>query len=1635
MITLPAMTRSGTSRLPSPPRPGSRPGRLLAMSLGGLALLALLPMNAQAQLPSMTVPPATQVAAGGFHTCALTTTGGVQCWGFNGTGQLGDGSTDDSRDPVTVSGLASGVVAITAGIHHTCALTTAGAVKCWGSSSGNDLYNTIPVTVSGLASGVAAVAAGSYHTCALTTAGGVKCWGSNVGGQLGDGSTDDSSTPVQVGGLTSGVAAIAAGNFHTCALLTAGGVECWGANYYGELGDGSNIDSHVPVAVIGLPGGATAIAAGNLHTCAVTLAGAVKCWGGNMDGELGNGSETASAVPLAVTGLDNGMVAVTAGFYHTCAMGMNGGVKCWGANYEGELGNGHSGVDLRSDVPVQVTGLTSGMVAISAGITHTCALTTAGAITCWGSNSDGDLGDGTVTNATTPVAVSAFSSGAASIATGNGHACALTSAGGITCWGANSQGQVGDGSTTARGNPVRVSGFIRGATAVAAGDYHSCALTAAGGVECWGSNNWGQLGDGSTTNRSAPVEVDGLAGDVAAITAGAAHTCALTTAGGVECWGDDHLGQLGDGSNGYRVTPVAVSGLGSGVAAITAGASDTCALTTTGGVLCWGFNGLGQLGDGSNVNSNVPVPVSGLASGVAAISAGSGHTCALTTAGGVLCWGWNYHGQLGDGSGLDSYTAVPVSGLASGVAAISAKANDSCALTTAGGVLCWGENGHGQLGDGGTDDSNIPVGVSGLASGVAAISTGYYHACILTTAGGLACWGQDNYGQLGDGGTDEQHVPVAIASIQSIAFAPPAGVAAGGMISLGATASGGGSVSFDSWTPDTCNIVGTTLYVSRPALCGVRASQAGGHLAQGGSVAAASQQLRLIRILPASGVGLASSASPAVFGQEVTFTATVSGVGPTGSVDFLDGATVLCANVPLAGSPATAACAPGALDIGSYALTAHYSGDSNNAPAISFTVTQVVDPAATTTSVSVPGSIVLGDSVTVTAGVAAIAPGAGTPTGSIDISDGSASCSITLPATSCTLTPTAAGASTVTASYGGDGNFGASSGATGLGVERIPADATLASSADPGEYGQTVTFTATVTGLDPTGNVDFRDGSATLCTGVALAGNPASASCASNTLAAGQHVIAAVYGGDAANTGAVTTATVTITPIAATVSLSDLVHDYDGAPHGATVTVDPAVAVAVTYDGNVTPPTHAGSYAVEAVVTAANYTGSASATLVIAPAAATVTMSDLTQTWDGAPHPVTVATDPPGLAVDVAYDGSATPPTSVGTWAVSATVSDPNHRGSASATLHIVPGAADAVAANGPVTFDGIAGEPLDGGLPSVRVTDAGGNPVEGVSVTFSADPDSGSLSGAVQTTGSDGIATLGGWTLGAEPGSNTLGASAAGVAGSLAFSASGSPPAAGMSVAIDDSRDYAQALHVLTYTITVSNDSGANETAIGVSDLLPAELDPASAAWQCVPVGGATCTAAGSGDLLDTIDLPAHGSAIYIMTARVAGGGSDTIVNTVEIDGAGGTLTDTDSTTIVVFRGGFESGDDGAQAPDRALPPVAPFGELDATGSIALEIDPAHLPAGIVTLAAARDASLRIEAIRIGDSIRLRLVTRIDGREQASAWSLLESPGVALGIGHDSDGQARVLLVGTARDLDLPLASDEPRMLDRRDY
>ena len=712
----------------------------------GLVVMLVLPASiaGQARESNSTAAAAISLAGGGSHTCALMD-GTVRCWGYRS--MVGSARTTDSPVPVAVSGLPAGIQQISASSDHTCALTSTGGVMCWGRNTngqigdGTNQDRQTPVGVSGLAGTVQSIGLGYSHSCAvLASSGAVQCWGLNMNYQLGADVGSSSDTPVNVSGL-SGVGKVVAGWAHTCALLTNGAVKCWGYNYYGSLGNGTKTDTPVPQNVVGLDHGVIDVAASNYSTCGLLESGQVKCWG--------LFSDFSSPTPKTVTGLESGVIGLALGVEHLCTLHTGGQVRCLGNNGEGQLGDG---TNIGRMSPTVVPGLESGVTALASGLYHTCAVTSGGEVWCWGADESGQLGIGTTTSASQPWPLVALSGQTiSSMSNGSNYACAYTTGGALYCWGLSNNGNLGVAEAidfSAYALPMPVTGISTGTTQVSAGT-HTCAVVG-GAAKCWGRNDAGQLGNGNNSSAYTPSQVSGLTSGVSKVAvtpfADQAHTCAIVNEG-AQCWGGNYVGQLGNNQSGVINgvnTPQAVTGLSSGVSDIAAGGDHSCAVVN-GAAWCWGWAYYGQLGNGVMHTIAVPNPiypspvaVNTLSSGVTAITAGSEFACAVV-GGAAKCWGRNNAGQLGDGSTTDQSTPGSVSGLDSGVTAISAGDTRACALKS-GEMWCWG---------GKTDGTgSMPYKVTGL-SGITKMTASYGYCAL--NAQGLACWGNDYYGQLGDG--------------------------------------------------------------------------------------------------------------------------------------------------------------------------------------------------------------------------------------------------------------------------------------------------------------------------------------------------------------------------------------------------------------------------------------------------------------------------------------------------------------------------------------------------------------------------------------------------------------------------------------------------------------------------------------------------------------------------------------------------------------------------------------------------------------------------------------------------------------------------------------------------------------------
>ena len=714
-----------------------------------------------------------QVAVGDGIGCALTTAGAVSCWGGDGFSRVGSASVTKSLVPVAVdtSGVLSGstVSQISAKRWHVCVLTSDSVIACWGYNGSGQLGDgsttsrstPVAVNVSGTPlSGktISSIDVGGSSSCAVATDGTVGCWGENSNGQLGNGTTTSSSVPVAV--TTAGTALatktptqVAVGHTHACVRNSDGSVACWGQGANGALGRGSTASSTTAVAVTtaGTPlegKVVAAIDAATYATCARLTDGGLACWGNNQSGQLGTGSASLTsniAVSVATAGTPLAGLAITKvamGAFHMCAAAGEV-VACWGQNRYGALGDGTSGM---SPVPAAtVSGALSGATTLEVDLNQDdgCARTSANVVACWGDNASSQLGVGGTTDSPVAVAVASAgtplaSSAPVDLAVGSVHACAALADGSVVCWGSNGSKALGRAALTTNVAAVETSGSAlagKTVTKVVAGGSFTCALTSEGKVACWGSGPSGALGNGGTSTTPVPTAVTTsgtpLEGKtVIDLVAGSASVCALASDSTLACWGSNTFGNLGTGTKTSSLVPVGVTKTGTPlegktITAIGAGESDTvCAATTDGALACWGDNSYGSIGDGTTTARSVPTavvtagtPLQGKV--VAEVSPGYIHTCARTTDGVLACWGNDGAGSVG--SDIDSGdrlvpTAVAIAGTpldGASIAQVVAGGYTSCARTTTGAVSCWGHSWDGELGNGTLAESRVPKGVVG----------------------------------------------------------------------------------------------------------------------------------------------------------------------------------------------------------------------------------------------------------------------------------------------------------------------------------------------------------------------------------------------------------------------------------------------------------------------------------------------------------------------------------------------------------------------------------------------------------------------------------------------------------------------------------------------------------------------------------------------------------------------------------------------------------------------------------------------------------------------------------------------------------------------------------------------------------
>ena len=705
-----------------------------------------------------------QVSAGGgydyTHACGIKSDDTLWCWGSNASGELGDNTTTQRLVPVTINGGGAWKM-VASGVNHTCAIKSDNTLWCWGANGNGQLgdntttQRNIPTTVNGGGTWKY-VAAGAAHTCGIKTDDTLWCWGSNGNGRTARNTTSGNTlvpTAITGGGTWSSVTA---GDAHGCAIDTSANLYCWGSNANGRTG--LNTSSGNTLTATGINGGGSwkQVVASMEHSCGIRSDDTIRCWGHNWVGHLGDNTTTPRQVPTALNGGGTWKSISSNYSQHTCAIKTDDTLWCWGYNEEGQLGDGSmSGYSI-----IPVASVSGAWQQVSAGSPFgsgfTCGIRTNGSMLCWGSNTQGQLANNKSSYVMAPMAANA--SGAwKSVATGEtGGTCAIRADNSLWCWGDNNAGNLGDGTSTQRNIPVSVSGGGTW-TQVSKGDLHSCGIKSDQSLWCWGSNFAGQVGDNTQFNSySVPTAVSG-GGAWKYVAAGGSSvsgfTCGIKSDDTLWCWGDNTSGQLGDNSTTQRLIPTAINGGGTWKMVAT-GYAHACGIKSDDTLWCWGENGNGQLGDNSSTDRLIPTAVNGGGTWKTVATAGD-HTCGIRADDTARCWGNNGSGQLGDNTWVNSLVPVTLSGGGTwksiDVAGYQFGGSHTCGIKTDDTLWCWGTNTTGSLGINSFTIQGAPTAISGGGAWKSVSLSGANnnaYTCALKSDDTLWCWGSNIASQL-----------------------------------------------------------------------------------------------------------------------------------------------------------------------------------------------------------------------------------------------------------------------------------------------------------------------------------------------------------------------------------------------------------------------------------------------------------------------------------------------------------------------------------------------------------------------------------------------------------------------------------------------------------------------------------------------------------------------------------------------------------------------------------------------------------------------------------------------------------------------------------------------------------------------
>jgi len=814
-------------------------------------------------------------------TLGVRADGTLWAWGYNVNNNLGNGSTSNVWVPQQI-GTATNWKSVSAGGNHALAVKTDGTLWAWGYNlygqlgDGSTTTRSSPVQV-GTATNWSAVAAGYYHSVALKSDGTLWAWGYNADGENGQGTSDSGTThtsPAQIGSVTTWNS-IVSGSYHILAQRSDGSLWAWGHNSYGQVGNASTSTVTAPVQ-IGTATTWNSLSCGYYSSMGTRSDGTLWTWGRNLEGQLGDGGLTQRTSPGQV-GTDTNWQQAQAGSYHMLAKKSDGTLWAWGLNSYGQLGLGYNDQTLRGNTPVQIGAATNWSV-LAPGNSFNLATRSDGTLWSWGDNGSGGLGYGG--HVLQPVCAQLGSMLTAS--SGDGHAALIRADGTLWALGNNGSGQLGTGSTDSVQHPA-LSQIQPGTQWISqsTGGFHTAAVRSDGTLWTWGYNNNGQLGDGTTTTRSSPIQV-GTDANWAQVSSGYYFTVGMRTDGTLWAWGYNTDGQMGNGttSSSGQWTPVQV-GSGNDWSSVACGFYHVLALKQNGTLWAWGSNSAGGLGDGSTTSRSTPVQV-GSATSWHSISAGKEYSAAIQKDGTLWSWGSNAYGALGDGTFTDRSSPAKV-GTDTTWASVSAGYFHAYATKLDGSLWAWGNNYYYQLGNGSNTTVSSPVQV-GKANGWSQVFHSGSNSFVSAIDGSLWACGYTNRGATGYAWRN-QWVPdlvlPALSPPQTLSFPAVTNTAVGSTVTLAATSSSGLPVSYIVSGPATLN--GSRITVNAPGLITLFAWQPGDSFYQSSDMA--------LQYLNAPAPAADTLPATAV----TTTTATLNGsVNPNGSasvVSFQSGST------------------------------------------------------------------------------------------------------------------------------------------------------------------------------------------------------------------------------------------------------------------------------------------------------------------------------------------------------------------------------------------------------------------------------------------------------------------------------------------------------------------------------------------------------------------------------------------------------------------------------------------------------------------------------------------------------------------------------------------------------------------------